>query len=331
MRALARPSPAHAYDPAAEVAALRAHRDRPAIDISDSRVIPGPSDGHVVVGSWNIANLGVHKRRPSDLAVIAEILSWFEILAVQEVADNLDDFLALTDFLPPYFGFVFSDRAGNDERAAYVYDTRRVSLGPKIGEVAIVDSDRKHIKLDGIDHEFTSFNRNPYLASFGVEDQWILLANCHLLYGKTGTAAEKKLSLEQRQLEAYAIARWCDLRRDDKDVFTRNIIALGDFNLPHAEPGDPIYRALTKRGLTIPAHETRIPTNVSDRYDYDQITVVPHLGKQVVNMGVFDFDAVIFGDIYDPQKPGYWRRCAKYYISDHRPIWTQLALHLPAH
>ena len=178
----------------------------------------------------------MHKRRTSDCCVIAEILSWFELNAVQEVADNLDDFLKVVSKLPSYFDWIFSDRAGNDERSAYAFDTRRVSLGPKIGEVAIVDSARRHIKLPGITRKFVGFNRDPYLATFTVENTNLLLANCHLLFGSQGTAAEKKASIERRQLEAYAIARWCDLRRSDKHAWTRNIMAIDDFNLPEATP-----------------------------------------------------------------------------------------------
>lgn len=329
MRALAKPDPAFDYNPTVEINRLRSHRDAVASSVAESRKIPEPSNGHVVIGSWNIANLGVHKRRIEDLKVITEILSWFEIVAIQEIADNLDDFLTITQLLPEHFNYVFTDRAGNDERAGYIYDTRRIALGPKTGEVVIVDNDRQHIKLPGIDIGFDGFNRNPFLATFGIEEHWLLLANCHLVFGKSGNKAEKTKAIQQRQLEAYAIARWCDLRGDDKHAFTDNIIALGDFNLLRAEPNDPMFQALTKRGLTIPAHQTRIPTNVSNTYDYDQITVTPHLDDRITNMGVFDFDAVIFAHIYDHQKPGYWRKCAKYYISDHRPIWIQLALRSP--
>ncbi|MDH3387631.1 MAG: hypothetical protein OEN02_06965 [Gammaproteobacteria bacterium] len=54
--------------------------------------------------------------------------------------------------------------------------------------------------------------------------------------------------------------------------------------------------------------------------------MTPGLKSRVRDMGVFDFDGVIFADIYNPSAPGYWRTCAKYYISDHRPLWMQLAL-----
>jgi len=326
MRSLARPSPDHAYDAGTEIAALIAHRDRVHADPAASRAIPAVGQArHVLIATWNIANLGQHKRRDADLAVIAEMISWFEIVALQEIADNLDDLNVILSKLPGYFDYVFNDKAGNDERSAYVYDTRRVRLGPKLGEVVVVDSERDFIKFDDNSPPFVGYNRNPFLCSFIVDGERLMLANCHLLFG-SGDSAAVAAALKQRQLEAYAISRWCDLRRKSKNAWTKNIIALGDFNLPHAQEGDPIYEALTDRGLRLTQHETRIPTNVSDTFDYDQIAVTPGLVSQTVSTGVFDFDAVIFSDIWSAQSPAYWRKCAKYYISDHRPLWMQFKL-----
>jgi hypothetical protein len=128
-------------------------------------------------------------------------------------------------------------------------------------------------------------------------------------------------------LEAYAIGRWCDLRRKSKNAYSKHILALGDFNLPERKPGDPIYEALTDWGLQLPPHETRIPrTNIANSADYDQIAFVPGLKSNLEQIGVFDFDGVIFRSLWNPPETGYWRTCAKYYISDHRPLWTQLRL-----
>ncbi len=327
MRSLTRPNPEHNYDPQVEIGNLILHRDAKPAEDPGSRQIPSTGQpGKLLMATWNIANLGVHKRRVDDLKVIATILSWFELVAVQEIADNLDDFLGLIAHLPDHYDWIFNDRAGNDERSAFLYDTRRVRLSPKIGEVVVVESDRKHVRLPGIERNFFGFNRNPYLAGFHVESSQILLANCHLIYGPQSSSTDKQASLERRQLEAYAIARWCDLRRKDRHRWTTNIIALGDFNLPRAETTDEIYQALTKRGLSLPPHTTRIPTNVSNTADYDQIAVTPGLKTKILKMGVFDFDGAIFSDIYNPSTPGYWRTCTKYYISDHRPLWMQLKL-----
>jgi len=327
MRSLTRPNPDYTYNATSEITRLIKYRDKVHEDPARNRHIPPVGQtGQVLMASWNVANLGVHKRRKTDIKVIAAMICWFEIIAIQEVADNLDDFYAVLDELPDYFNWIFSDRAGNDERSAYIYDTRRVSLGPKIGEVVIVDSDRRYVRLPGIERVFHGFNRNPYLASFEVEETNILLANCHLLYGPQRTSAERAASMERRQLEAYAIARWCDLRRGDKHAWTKNIFAVGDFNLPRAEAGDPVFDALTRRGLRLPPHTTRIPTNVSNTADYDQIAVTPGVLSRITDIGVFDFDGAIFPDIYDRNATSYWRTCTKYYISDHRPLWIQFEL-----
>jgi endonuclease/exonuclease/phosphatase family metal-dependent hydrolase len=324
---LTRSKPEHTYSPASEIGALTAYRDAVHSDPKDNRHIPVTGQqGQVLIATWNIANLGVHKRRAADIKVIAEILSWFEIVAIQEVADNASDFYQVVEQLPDHFDYIFSDRAGNDERAAYIFDTRRVSLGPLAGELAIVDNDRKNIVVEGISRKFQGFNRNPYLVSFVVEAAILLLANCHLIYGPSGSNAEKKASMEKRQLEAYAVSRWCDLRRKDKHTITERILALGDFNLPKAAKGDPIFDALTDRGLRLPPHETRIPTNVSNTADFDQIAVTPGQLSRITQQGVFDFDGAIFANIYDHSASGYWRTCAKYYISDHRPLWIQYVL-----
>jgi endonuclease/exonuclease/phosphatase family metal-dependent hydrolase len=196
-----------------------------------------------------------------------------------------------------------------------------------VGEVGVTESERDEIKLPGIARAFEGFNRNPYLASFAVEGTTLLLANAHLYYGETDTATAEQESIERRQLEAFAIGRWCDLRRKSRNAYTSSILAIGDFNLPERIPGDPIYDALTKRGLALPPHTTRIPrTNIANSADYDQIAFVPGLKRHIKTMGVFDFDGTIFRALWNPPATSYWRACAKYYISDHRPLWAQVDL-----
>jgi hypothetical protein len=41
------------------------------------------------VATWNITNLGVQERRDKDFRPITEMISWFNLVAVQEVNDNL--------------------------------------------------------------------------------------------------------------------------------------------------------------------------------------------------------------------------------------------------
>ena len=55
-----------------------------------TRNIPAKNDTQLLLCTWNIANLGLHDRMEDQYQLIAEILSWFDIIAVQEVLDNLD-------------------------------------------------------------------------------------------------------------------------------------------------------------------------------------------------------------------------------------------------
>lgn len=124
----------------------------------------------------------------------------------------------------------------------------RTFVEPRYGrQTYCVDLDGAECHCVSVAFEF--FDDTPIddiptkLHSFRVENTDILLANCHLLYGPQSTEAERTSSMERRQLEAYAIARWCDLRRGDTHAWTSNILAVGDFNLPRATVGDPIFDA----------------------------------------------------------------------------------------
>jgi len=72
-----------------------------------------------------------------------------------------------------------------------------------------------------------------------------------------------------------AVDRWADLRRKSRYALTPSIIALGDFNMPKVDPEDPIYQALTARGLRLPAHSTKVGSNLAGDRDYDQIVFFP--------------------------------------------------------
>ena len=102
--------------------------------------------------------------------------------------------------------------------------------------------------------------------------------------------------MERRALETFAVAKWCDLRKKSKFSFTRELMALGDFNMPKAEPGDPIYKALTSLGLELPDHSTQISSSISTDANYDQIAFLPQTTQDLFTglKGVFDYDAVIF-------------------------------------
>jgi hypothetical protein len=173
----------------------------------------------------------------------------------------------------------------------------------------------------------------------------------------------------RRTAETRAVAWWCEARRDDPHAYSRDVIALGDFNMPKAEPGDRIYDELQKGGLRVPKFESRIGTDaaraadfadrakqgekvpegstISGASQYDQFVISPeYTGVDIQgDPGVFDFDAVLFADLWDalpwhranptPEErkrtPEYQRELdfdnyVRWSISDHRPVWLRLKI-----
>jgi endonuclease/exonuclease/phosphatase family metal-dependent hydrolase len=318
MPSLPKPSFSFEYSVNAEIANLHQYRVT-----APGRDIPAKSPDSLLLASWNIANLGLHHRRDADYRLLAELIGWFDLIAIQEVNDNLDGLRAIQEHLCGDYRVLFSDKAGNDERAAYLYDSRKLSLLEMVGEVAVAEKDQRYIRLPGVEREFHGFDRNPYLAGFRAGEFEFVVANVHLYYGSD--------SLEdrwRRSLEAYAVSRWGDLRRQDKDRYVEHFIVLGDFNLPRVEPGDLIYQALKRRGLKMPDHSSQIGSKLAEERHYDQIMFFPGATDDVYTgeRGVFDFDGAAFPSLWQERTPDQFRQYLRYYLSDHRPIWARFSL-----
>lgn len=313
-----RPTVNYDYSVATELTELRRYRLQ-----APNRTIPSKQTDRLLLATWNIANLGVQDRRDKDYRLIAEIVGWFDLVAVQEVADTLDGLRAIYSHLPTSFRMLVSDVAGNKERQAFLYDSDKVRLLEKVGRLSVPPSDLRHIRLPGVDREFQGFDRGPYLAAFQAGSFRFVLINVHLFFGSDAARAD----IDRRRLETFAIARWADLRRRSPRAFTPDIIPLGDFNLPRVERDDPIYSVLTSRGLHIPAHSSQIGSTIATERHYDQIAFFPGATSRdfTGSNGVFDFDGALFRRLWDTS-PGDFAGYTRYYISDHRPMWAEFAI-----
>ncbi|WP_298423240.1 endonuclease/exonuclease/phosphatase family protein [uncultured Kordia sp.] len=287
----------------------------------EKRDIPKLSDDKLLIASWNIANLGLQKRHGDHYKLIAEMISWFDVIAIQEVNNNLSGLRNIESELPSHYDLVFSDNGGNNERSAFLYNSRKIKLLELIGEVAIPPKDHKYIKIKGISEKFTGFDRNPYLASFQWNNFTFILITVHSFSGGV-----KKSDMNRRALEAYAISRYADLNRKSKHAFSKNIIVLGDFNIPKVDKKDVVYKALLSRGLMLPQHSTKVYSNITNDKQFDQIAFLPSIKSKISTDGVFDFDSAIFSELWENVSAKDFRAYLRYYISDHRPLWMQLKL-----
>jgi endonuclease/exonuclease/phosphatase family metal-dependent hydrolase len=312
-----KPKFAFSYDLPKEIGNLRAWKAK--------REVPDRRPDRLLVATWNIANFGAQERSPSDLALIAEIVGWFDLVAIQEVRENFAHLESMVHLLPCH-RMLFSDSSGNQERMTFVYDTTKLTLLEKIGEVALPPSQYRNITLKGIAATFQGFDRTPYLATFAAGGTSFLFVNAHLFYG-----SEQRGDVQRRALETFAIAKWADLRRRSPFAFTREIIVLGDFNMPRREQGDAIYEALTKLGLELPEHSTVVASSISSDAEYDQVAYFPKETRPLLTgkRGVFDFDGAIFPKLWQSRGKTDFKAYLRYYISDHRPLWMELALGSP--
>lgn len=164
----------------------------------------------------------------------------------------------------------------------------------------------RYIKLPEITQQFDGFDRTPYLASFQPGSFQFLLVNV-------------------RRLETFAVARWADNRRRSANCYCKDIIVLGDFNLPKAAPGDPIYDALTQRGLHLPQHTSEVGSNLSSDNHYDQIGFFPGETPNdfTGQSGVFDFDGAAFSQLHATRPLQDFLAYVRYYLSDHRIMWAE--------
>jgi endonuclease/exonuclease/phosphatase family metal-dependent hydrolase len=314
MPSFPKPKFAFDYDVAAEVKRLRSHKK--------TRAIPRREPGKLLVATWNIANLGLQERRDQDRSLIAEIISWFDITAIQECRENFGDLFDIHYKLPKAFRVLMSDASGNNERLAFIYDSRKMTALEEIGEIAFPPSRYKSIKLPGLPPTFDGFDRTPYLAAFQAGMNSFVFVNVHLYFGN-----KRPESIARRSLETFAVAKWSDQRKRSRHAFTRELLALGDFNMPRTMPSDPIFRALTKLGLELPEHSTQIASSIATDAKYDQIAFLPETTARCFTgiKGVFDFDAVVFPDLWQSgANIKNFRAYLRYYLSDHRPMWVQL-------
>lgn len=307
-----RPTKPFVHDWRAEVAALRAYRDG-----EPGRQIPAKHADRALAATWNLTNFGVQKRRRSDIRIMAEIISWFDIVAVQEIADDLSHLDTLMRYLPGY-DVAITDPGGNAERLGFIYDKKKVRRRELAAEVAVPPSHQRYIRFPTVSGEFKGFDRNPFVSAFTIGGLDITFVSVHLYFGSKNWKA-----VDRRTLETFAVARWANARRRSQSRYAKNIAVLGDFNLPKRSPEDKVYRALVSRGLMLPNHSTRMGSNLAGDQDYDQVAFFPgNLSDRTLAAGVFDFDGAVFKDAWNTRQAEF-SAIVKYYLADHRPLWVQ--------
>ncbi|MBL4807109.1 MAG: endonuclease/exonuclease/phosphatase family protein [Rhodobacteraceae bacterium] len=310
--------------------------------------VPLKCTTNTLIATWNIRefdNKSYGIRSDECLFYIAEIISHFDIIAVQEVREDLTALKRVMRILGRgNWQYIVSDvsegKPGNRERMAFIYDTRSVSFASEAGEVVMpaieVKQGNKTLRYDPAKQLY----RTPYMCSFQSRWSKLMLCTVHILYGKD--KADNPNRVEEIKLIADLLAK-----RARSNSTPANLVLLGDFNI--YKPKDITMKALTDAGFFIDKSLQKLPqTNTGKKARfYDQIAFLPRNEKlePTGKAGVFDFYETVYtkadealyvtemGASYHTTSAGkprankslyyntYWRT---FQMSDHLPMWVQI-------
>lgn len=293
----------------------------------------------LLLATWNIREFDSGKlgyRAEEPYFYIAEILSRFDLIAIQEVRDGLYPLQVLQRLLGSWWDFIVTDvtlgTSGNSERMAYLYDRRKVSFTGLAAELVLP-------KVNGAKTEPVQMARSPYIAGFRAGWAYLTLATVHIYYGESVAVDPRRLeeiTAFGKTLAKYAGKLSSAPQYEPGGTPVRdNLIALGDFNIFNRK--DVTMEALTAAGFRVPEALQSVPgSNVAKDRHYDQIAYFKELAHLTPTgkAGVFDFYEQVYRmedeALYAAEraaKPGRnfkdWRT---YRMSDHLPMWIEFGI-----
>ena len=311
-----------------EMAALRAALDQqvpPKRDASRNLLIAtwNLKAFSSLTDKWTAKGNDSPKRDYRALWAITEIVSRFDVVALQEVKGDLKALRVMLKTLGPDWNLLMTDvtrgDAGNGERLAFLFDSRRVNLSGLACELVVPQEriENDAISKNALDRQFA---RTPYAVGFRAGSETFVLVTLHVLYGDRP---------EARYPELKAIAEWMADWAIETSEWEQNLLVLGDFNIDRQ--GQLLWQAFTSSGLVVPNELDAVPRSVfskeADRLDkyYDQVAWFETDQKRRLTMeylghgGSFDFLPYLYRDLAMPAGQMQYR------MSDHYPLWVEFA------
>ncbi len=179
------------------------------------------TDRSLILGTWNIRNFDDDRfnygpRSEEAFYYIAEIISRFDVLAVQEVCEDVSPLDKVIRMLGDQYKYIMTDvthssLGGNRERLGFIYDRDKVKFKGIAGEIVLPE---KMLISEAAGHK-RQFSRTP----FGVEFQsgWFKFqfSTVHIFFGSnTGNTPQ----YERRVKEIDAISRYLAKEARSKDA-----------------------------------------------------------------------------------------------------------------
>lgn len=298
------------------------------------QIIPKKRPSNILIATWNIRKFGnltrkwlptgkySPKRDLRGLRTIIDIISRFDVVAIQEVTGNLRAMRDTMKYLGPKWSFLMTDITlgdkGNNERLAYIFNNTRVQPSGLAAEVVIPPEWVSGTEPEAVINR--QFARTPYALSFRAGKETFILLTAHIEYGKGG---------DDRIPELKAVARWLYDWARRASAYHHNLLVLGDFNIDRH--GDDLWKAFTSTGLYVPTDLEAVKRSIfikegqdprRDKF-YDQIAwFTSKSGRARLRMeykkgGDFDFLPFVYSDTK------LTKQSLSHRISDHFPLWAE--------
>ena len=227
--------------------------------------------GSALIGSFNIRKLGSSLSRSTDTwEFLARICRQYDLIAIQEIMDDLSGINRIMDLLGSDFGMVVSDKTGvypgDDglgERLGFIFRWKTVERGEVISDITFDRSKVLQIMAENYESineviepyakryanykagkqgkprnikmpAFLSFIRQPYCVSFKIK-------------GHPNTQSYDFMAvnahlffgnyMSDRRQEFHALMQWIIQRVKNNDkAYHPNFMLLGDLNLDYNDP-----------------------------------------------------------------------------------------------
>ena len=306
----------------------------------------------LLIATWNLRDfdtnrLGHGPRLREAFYYIAEIISAFDIVTLQEVSRNLDALEGVMAILGPewdYFATAAVDVGGREERMAFIFRQYKIRFRKIAGEVVLPGGQVTAIRggeNDSRRGEQLQFIRAPFMAAFEAGALRLNFCVLHLSHMRGG-----KDNVEQPAGALDAMARFF---RERQDREREDYILIGDFGI--AAPPD-LGKALERQGFDIPEPLTSKRAYLGGDKYYDQIAFRIRRDRlELGNAGTFPhFDAVFrdndedfaayqdlmpetkANDLWNGGPRGYYtQQWRTWQISDHQPFWVELKVDFSDH
>ncbi len=270
--------------------------------------MPIRRDGSVLIGSFNALKLGKATSKAKHWQFLRKFVSRYDLLAVQEIMDDLSGIRRLHKSLGPSFEMIVSDttgavpgKRGLKERLAFFYRPARIELKELVSDITYdrsiitatlrenfntwrkffrdinkenkirISEGKKEKTLTEFAHPaFLSFIRTPHCASFSIKSK--NGADPIDFLGVNAHTLYGK-SKDERDREFFALLNWIVNRAKSRDsMYFKNMIVMADLNMQFKNEGQK-WSDIIK--LIIDLEKTKLRGNRAARVNFPFLNVHP--------------------------------------------------------